>query len=84
MCSSDLANSNQNLSNNWKCLCKHDYFDIYGLKEDILELHNKEEYLKYTTKNYVKEGFKYLTGNHPNELGHQKIAKFIMNNIQLD
>jgi hypothetical protein len=80
-----IMNNNQNLFNDtkfyWKSLCKHDYFDLYSLKGEILEMHNRKEYLKYTTENYTKEGFKYLTGTHPNELGHQKIAKFIINKL---
>ena len=61
----------------WKTLCKHNFFDIPNIIETILSK-DKENF----TPNYTHLGHKYLYGSHPSELGHQKIADFVISKIE--
>lgn len=61
----------------WKTLCKHDFFTIPSIKDTMIG-RDKENF----TPNYTHLGFKYLMGTHPSELGHQKIANYIIKEIQ--
>jgi hypothetical protein len=64
----------------WKSLCEQKYEEIPTINEDILLLNDsKENYCK----DYSKEGFPALNGYHPSELGHQKIADYIIKHANL-
>jgi len=62
----------------WKKMCTHDYFDIPSIRGNMIDIKNR----KHFTPNYTNEGYKSLPGGHPSELGHQKIADFIISKIQ--
>jgi len=62
----------------WKTLCKHDWFDIPPIRDTMFNTREKENF----TLNYKHLGHQFLTGTHPSELGHQRIADFIINKIE--
>lgn len=70
------ASPNDLINFYWKNLCKHNFFDIPSIRNTILS-RDKENY----TPNYTHLGKKYLCGAHPSELGHQRIADFIISKI---
>ena len=61
----------------WRSCCKHTYSSIPAINGTILDIENKD----YFTKDYSSEGYPALNGKHPSELGHQKIADYIINKV---
>lgn len=61
----------------WKTLCKHDFFNIPSIKDTMFNRRNKENF----TPDYRHLGYQSLSGTHPSELGHQRIADFILSKI---
>jgi hypothetical protein len=61
----------------WQSGCKNRYSNITSIRNQLLDLKDKSNF----TKNYSKEGYPYLTGVHPSELGHQKIADYIIKQL---
>jgi hypothetical protein len=61
----------------WQPLCEHNYYNITTIKDDIIPYYNKT----YYTKDYRDLGYSFLIGKHPNELGHQKIAEYLIQKI---
>jgi len=62
----------------WGSCCKHTYLSIPSINTTILDMNNKN----YCTKDYSSEGYSMLNGKHPNELGHQKIAEYLIQEIK--
>lgn len=58
----------------WENVCKNNYFKIPTLMNGIVP---KED----MCPDYRREGYKPLMGLHPNEIGHEKIANYIIENF---
>jgi hypothetical protein len=61
----------------WTSLCKTNYLDIPTINGDILTMkYEGDDY----TPDYSEDDpkYKFLNGIHPSELGHQKIADYII------
>jgi hypothetical protein len=58
----------------WRSNCKHTYSSIPAINGTILEVEDKINF----TKDYSKDGYPALNGQHPSVLGHQKIADYII------
>jgi hypothetical protein len=58
----------------WRNCCKHTYSSIPAINGTILDLEDKSNF----TIDYSKDGRPALNGKHPSELGHQKIADYII------
>jgi hypothetical protein len=61
----------------WEAFCKTDYESITAIRGGILDLDNRDNF----TKDYRKDGYHYLTGMHPSEIGHQRIADYLIDII---
>jgi len=62
----------------WKNLCKHKYNEMVTICDGILNVpFNGEDYCK----NIANADHPFLFGHHPSELGHQKIANYLINKI---
>lgn len=62
----------------WKNLCKHDWFNIPSIRDTMFNTRDKENF----TPDYRHLGYPFLVGGHPSELGHQRIADYIINKIE--
>ena len=62
----------------WKNLCKNEYSEMVAICEGILSVpFGGEDYCK----NIADKNYPFLMGHHPSELGHQKIANYLINQI---
>lgn len=61
----------------WQVGCKNRYSYITSIRGQIIDIHDKSNF----TKDYSNEGYRFLNGTHPSELGHQRIADYVMNMI---
>ena len=77
--SKSLLNDDPNDLTNfyWKTLCKHDFFNIPSIRDTMIDIQDKKNF----TPDYRHLGYQFLTGGHPSELGHQRIADFIISKI---
>jgi hypothetical protein len=60
----------------WRHCCKHTYSSIPAINGTILDLQDNSNF----TIDYSKDGYPALNGKHPSELGHQRIADYIIKN----
>jgi len=61
----------------WQLGCKNRYSTITPIVGKILDPNDKSNF----ATNYSDEGYPFLTGLHPSELGHQKIADYILKQL---
>jgi hypothetical protein len=74
-----------NPSNTWKELCTSTIRSVQSILADDTRSNSYKEYYKKTAQYYCPDLKKYdeiLNGTHPNELGHQKIAEYIIEEIR--
>jgi len=72
----------------WKLHCKNINIKVKVIEGDILPVFYEDTERKYHCKNYTylcktkndNLRLAFLTGGHPNEFGHQKIADYIIDN----
>lgn len=65
----------------WSHLCKHDYYNIPTILNNILDTQDRSNFTKdYSNKDKI-EKYKFFNGTHPSELGHQRIADFLIKEL---
>lgn len=73
ICPNDNPNDYTNFF--WETLCKHDFLSIPSIRNTMISSQDREN---FTPKHL---GYRLLTGTHPSELGHQRIADYIISKI---
>jgi len=61
----------------WQVGCKNRFSYLTSIRSQILDIKDKSNF----TVDYNDKKYPFLNGTHPSELGHQKIADYVMNMI---